>query len=167
MKILLGCSVLWLLLSWRLASSGESFECTTTAVFSSDGSIGKAVADAMRAAQERVTIALYGFDNPDFGRELLNLAKKKVVVRIKVDTARSAGKKIQKLIEELKASGVEVQTVAANGRNHNKFAVIDGSIVVTGSYNWTLKAEKNWEHILILKWPELAKAYEREWEKIR
>ncbi|HXF75019.1 MAG TPA: phospholipase D-like domain-containing protein [Methylomirabilota bacterium] len=167
MKILFASLVVGLVLPRPLAYSGEAFECKTTVLFSSQGSIGKAVIEAMRGANERVTVALYGFDNPELGGALLGLAKRKVAVRIKIDTARSAGKKIQKLIEELKAGGVEVQAVAASGRNHNKFAVIDGSTVVTGSYNWTLKAETNWENILILKCPALAQAYEREWEKIR
>jgi phosphatidylserine/phosphatidylglycerophosphate/cardiolipin synthase-like enzyme len=60
--------------------------------------------------------------------------------------------------------GVEVQTVAPDGRNHNKFAIIDGRRVLTGSYNWTLKSEENWENLLILDCPALAKSYESEWE---
>lgn len=149
------------------AFAAESFECRTSARFSSQGSVGKAVIEAISGAKERVTIALYGFDNAELGDALLKLAKKNVVVRVKVDSDRSARAKIVKLIEALKAGGVQVQTVAPQGRNHNKFAVIDGTRVVTGSYNWTLKAEKNWENILILDCPELAKAYESEWEKIR
>ena len=62
---------------------------------------------------------------------------------------------------------VRVQAVAPEGRNHNKFAVIDQDKVITGSYNWTLKAEKNWENLLILDCPELAKLYVREWEAIQ
>ena len=58
----------------------------------------------------------------ELGDELIQLVKKKVVVRFKVDTARSKNKKIVALIDQLKAGGVEVQTVAPNGRNHNKFA---------------------------------------------
>jgi phosphatidylserine/phosphatidylglycerophosphate/cardiolipin synthase-like enzyme len=45
--------------------------------------------------------------------------------------------------------------------------VIDGRRVLTGSYNWTQKAETNWENLLIIDCPELAKSYEAEWEKIR
>jgi mitochondrial cardiolipin hydrolase len=97
---------------------------------------------------------------------LLKLAKKNIAVRLRVDTARSASKKMVRLIEKLKAGGVQVQTVAPNGRNHNKFAVIDGRKVLTGSYNWTFKAESNWENLLILDCPELAKAYESEWQRI-
>ena len=149
-----------------LAVAADNVDCRVTSRFSSQGSVGKFVIDALRSAKERLTIALYGFDNMELGDELIQLAKKGVVVKLKVDTARSKNKKIVALIDRLKAGGVEVQTVAPNGRNHNKFAVIDGKRVLTGSYNWTLKAEGNWENLLMLDCPELAKAYESEWERI-
>jgi phosphatidylserine/phosphatidylglycerophosphate/cardiolipin synthase-like enzyme len=166
MKFLALSLALWLFPWAEVAHAGDAFECKTVARFASEGSIGKAVIDAIRGTKKRVMIALYGFDNSDLGAELLALAKKQVAVRLKVDTERSASKRMTKLLEDLKAGGVQVQTVAPNGRNHNKFAVIDGSIVLTGSYNWTLKAEKNWENLLILDCPGLAKAYESEWNKI-
>jgi len=155
-----------LLLVPRPALPADTLDCQVSGRFSSQGSVGKAVTDAIRETKERLAIALYGFDSTDLGDELLNLAKKNIAVRLKVDTARSASKKMVRLIEKLKAGGVQVQTVAPNGRNHNKFAVIDGRKVLTGSYNWTLKAEGNWENLLILDCPELAKAYESEWERI-
>jgi phosphatidylserine/phosphatidylglycerophosphate/cardiolipin synthase-like enzyme len=86
---------------------------------------------------------------------------------LKVDAGRSAGSKVSRILERLKAGGVQVQTVASDGRNHNKFVIIDGARVLTGSYNWTFKAESNWENLLLLDCPELAKRYEVEWEKIR
>jgi phosphatidylserine/phosphatidylglycerophosphate/cardiolipin synthase-like enzyme len=167
MKYLVSCLGLALLCAPRWGFAAKPVDCRVKAWFSSQGSIGKELTEAIGETKERLTIALYGFDNTDLGDELLKLAKKNIAVRLKVDTARSAGKKIVALIERLKAGGVQVRTVAPNGRNHNKFAVIDGKRVVTGSYNWTLKAEGNWENLLMLDCPELAKAYEREWEAIR
>ena len=160
-------SVLALLLFGVSVVAADAVKCQVTSRFSSQGSVGKVVIDAIRATNERLTLALYGFDNPELGDELLQLVKKKVKVRLKIDTARSASKKIVALIDKLRAGGVEVHTVAANGRNHNKFAIIDGRRVLTGSYNWTLKSEGNWENLLILDCPELAESYESEWQRIR
>ena len=155
-----------LLTPWRLPAA-TPVQCRVSAHFSTQGSIAKVVGEAIRQTRERLTIAMYGFDSAELGDELLGLAKKNVIVRLKVDAARSSGKKIVFLLEQLRASGVQVQTVAPNGRNHNKFAVIDGERVLTGSYNWTVRSESNWENLLILDCPELAKAYENEWEEIR
>jgi len=161
---LIGLSVFGFL---AIAVAVDAADCRVTSHFSSQGGVGKALTEAIRGAHERLTVGLYGFDNTDLGDELLKLVKRKVTVRIKIDSARSASKKVGALIDRLKAGGVEVQTVAPNGRNHNKFAVIDGKRVVTGSYNWTLKSEGNWENLLILDCPELAQSYESEWERIR
>lgn len=167
MKYVISCVGLALLCAPRLGFAAEPVDCGVKTWFSSQGSISKGLIEALGETKERLSIALYGFDNTDLGDELLKLAKKNITVRLKVDTARSAGKKVVALVNKLKAGGVQVQTVAPNGRNHNKFAIIDGKRVVTGSYNWTLKAEGNWENLLLLDCPELAKAYEREWESIR
>jgi phosphatidylserine/phosphatidylglycerophosphate/cardiolipin synthase-like enzyme len=166
MKLSAGLSVLALALFGVSLVGASAADCQVAAHFSSQGSIVKAVIESIRGVNERLTLALYGFDNSDLADELLQLVKKKVTVRVKVDTARSASKKIVALIDKLKAGGVEVQTVAPGGRNHNKFAIIDGKRVLTGSYNWTLKSESNWENLLVLDCPELAKAYESEWERI-
>lgn len=160
----LAATILWVGLC---VFSAEATECHVDAKFSSEGSVGRTVTEAIQQTKTRLSLALYGFDNSELADELIKLAKKNVTVRLKVDTKRSAGKKITTLIERLRAGGVQVHTVAPDGRNHNKFAVIDGTKVVTGSYNWTVKSENNWENILILDCPELAQSYEREWEKIR
>jgi len=143
-----------------------AMECQVESRFSSEGSLGSVVTEAIQQTKSRLSLALYGFDNAEMAGELIKLAKKDIAVRIKVDQNRSSGKKITALVERLRAGGVRVHTVAASGRNHNKFAVIDGAKVITGSYNWTVKSENNWENILILNCPELAQNYEREWEKI-
>ena len=145
----------------------EAMSCKVTAKFSSQDNMAAAVLDALRAADKRITVALYGFNNKEFADELAKLARKGIAVRVKIDTAKSSEKKTGQLIQTLRGAGAHVQTAAPGGRNHNKFAVIDGKTVLTGSYNWTLKAETNWENLLIIDCPELAKSYEAEWEKIR
>ena len=160
--------VLWiLLLRGTDVGAADAFECRVTPKFSSGDSIGQAVSESLRRANRQVTLALFGFNNNDLAAELIKLAQKGVVVRLKIDETKGSGRKTSALIGRLKSGGVEVQTVAPSGRNHNKFAVIDGSRVLTGSYNWTIKAESNWENLLILDCAELASSYQREWEKIR
>ena len=155
------------LLQAMSVNAADSFDCRVSPKFSSRDTLGQAVSESLRQAKQQVTLALYGFNNNDLAEELVKLAKKGVVVRVKIDTAKGAEKKTEALISRLKSGGVAVQTVAPGGRNHNKFAVIDGTRVLTGSYNWTAKAESNWENLLIVDCAELAKSYESEWEKIR
>ncbi len=148
-------------------SADQTLSCKVKASFHSEGSIGAAVTQEIRQARSTVLLALYGFDNRALAEELVKIAVKGVRVSVKIDAAKSKDKKESRVVEFLKTSGVRVEPVAPEGRNHNKFAVIDQAKVITGSYNWTLKAEKNWENALILDCPELARMYAKEWEAIR
>jgi phosphatidylserine/phosphatidylglycerophosphate/cardiolipin synthase-like enzyme len=50
---------------------------------------------------------------------------------------------------------------------HHKFMIIDGKIVVTGSYNWSYSAEeKNDENLVVILSPNTAKLYETEFNRI-
>ena len=156
-----------LLFPWSSAHAHESINCEVKAYFPGTSKIGEALARELNQAKKVVLIALYGFNNPALAEELTKLAQRGVKIRVKIDTVKGAEKKESKLIATLKATGISVQTVAANGRNHNKFAVVDDSTVITGSYNWTVKAASNFENLLVLNCPELAKQYTEEWENIR
>jgi phosphatidylserine/phosphatidylglycerophosphate/cardiolipin synthase-like enzyme len=149
------------------APAAEDLDCKVTPTFSSAGSIGETVAREIRATEKKISLALFGFNNPRLAEDLAHLAKRGVAVRIKIDAAKGGQKKETEVVEMLKSAGAEVTSVAPQGRNHNKFAVIDGTKILTGSYNWTLKAESNWENLLVIRCPELARRYENEWEKIR
>lgn len=149
------------------ANASETVSCKVQPLFHSQGNIGQAVIQELRQAHSTVLLALYGFDNRMLAEELAKTAGRGVSISVKIDAAKSKEKKESAIIEFLNASGVRLQPVAPEGRNHNKFAVIDQAKVITGSYNWTLKAEKNWENLLLLDCPELAKMYVREWEAIR
>jgi hypothetical protein len=50
---------------------------------------------------------------------------------------------------------------------HNKFCVIDSTWVITGSYNWSDKAETNYENILLLENKDIAAQYQLYFERLR
>jgi phosphatidylserine/phosphatidylglycerophosphate/cardiolipin synthase-like enzyme len=50
---------------------------------------------------------------------------------------------------------------------HDNFVVIDGRLVITGSFNWTPQAEnRHRENIVILDCEALARVYEEGWAEI-
>jgi len=142
-------------------------DCKVKAKLSSQGSVGEAIVEELRQTKTKLFMAIYGFNNLVLAEELVNLAKRGISVRIKMDDQKTMKKKHRRVIQSLRARGIPVQIVGRENKNHNKFVVIDGTKVITGSYNWTLRAEKNWENLLILDCPKLAQMYEREWETIR
>jgi phosphatidylserine/phosphatidylglycerophosphate/cardiolipin synthase-like enzyme len=50
---------------------------------------------------------------------------------------------------------------------HDKIMIVDGKIVLTGSFNWSNNAEnENNENLLIITSTSLATTYENEFQKI-
>lgn len=66
--------------------------------------------------------------------------------------------------------GVGFSPLAMRIRNklmHNKFCIIDNSIVVSGSYNWSSNAEGHFENIVVVKNDfELVKGFKHEFEDL-
>ncbi|MFQ5918332.1 MAG: phospholipase D-like domain-containing protein [Candidatus Binatia bacterium] len=168
MRITIGLLILLLCPSGVLAAGPNApINCQVWANFSSRGSIGETVLEEIRKVRSKLSLALFGINNQVIAEELAKLAGQGITVRIKVDKDRTMKKRYRRVVDLLKAAGIQVLSVGIEGKNHNKFAVIDEAKVLTGSYNWTYRAEQNWENLLVLTCPELAKMYEREWEAIR
>jgi phosphatidylserine/phosphatidylglycerophosphate/cardiolipin synthase-like enzyme len=61
--------------------------------------------------------------------------------------------------------GVPTMIDANHAISHNKVMVIDGEIVITGSFNFTKAAqEKNAENVLIIRDKALAAQYIQNWQ---
>lgn len=100
-------------------------------------------------SQQSVDVAVYSINNDNIVKALNNAHKRGVRVRILTDKTQ-AGKKSSKAVDMYRA-GLDVKVNSAHKIEHNKFAVFDGSKVVTGSYNWTNPAtDKNSENCLFI-----------------
>lgn len=68
---------------------------------------------------------------------------------------------------KLKMAGIEIRHDGKSSLMHHKVMIIDGKIVVTGSYNWSKSAEdRNDENIVVIKNKKVAKIYLREFNRI-
>ena len=69
--------------------------------------------------------------------------------------------------EEILNAGIDIRSDNSWRLMHHKVMIIDGYIIVTGSYNWSASAEdKNWENIVILRSQSLANYYLEEFQRI-
>ena len=67
----------------------------------------------------------------------------------------------------LSNQGVPVRIDYRYAIMHDKFILVDGETVETGSFNFTAAAsEKNAENVLVLHDPTAAQQYAREWERL-
>jgi phosphatidylserine/phosphatidylglycerophosphate/cardiolipin synthase-like enzyme len=111
-------------------------------------------------AKKEVLVAVYAFTNDDLAMALVQAKKRGVVVRVVIDreydgaTSRSKGKFLEsQKIPVRRLSGVKA-TIGEKeaGLMHQKFAVVDGRQVFTGSYNWTRAADHlNDENLLLFR----------------
>ncbi|MGC8678047.1 MAG: phospholipase D family protein [Hydrogenobaculum sp.] len=134
--------------------------------FSPNGGASDAIIKEIENAHSFIDIAMYAFTSRPIGQAVIDAYKRGVKVRLVMDvheanTRFSRARFFYKAGIPIKTLPVE-ETRFVKGLMHNKFAVIDGKEVITGSYNWTASAEKlNYENLLIIKSQKLADIYEK------
>ena len=63
-------------------------------------------------------------------------------------------------------SGIRTLIDPSHAIAHNKIMIIDGEIVITGSFNFTKAAEeKNAENLLVIRDKALAEKYIKNWQE--
>lgn len=119
----------------------------TEAVFDN---IGERIQSEIKKARKSVFIAVAWFTNKNLFNELLLKAKEGCKIFLIVsDDEINRNSKID--FELLTKSNSKFYKVGDGNTElmHNKFCVIDYSTVITGSYNWSYKAETNFENVII------------------
>ncbi len=175
---MISATFLGLLLLASTGISGESTKRETAEVyFSPQGDFPKALVKNLMSAKKSVDIAMYSFfpsskkDAKDYKtlrrnfeitpldaiREIVNRKVKVRIVLNKATTDVWAKKSVAPLLE----AGAEVYTTS--GTMHEKYAVIDNSVVINGSGNWSAGAfwryQENW--IIFPPDKDLATAFTR------
>ncbi|GIM51561.1 hypothetical protein CAPN004_05910 [Capnocytophaga cynodegmi] len=90
--------------------------------------------------------------------------KRKQGVRIRILCWKDENsKKLKERFSFLKKDTFEIYGIE---RMHRKYCIIDKSIVIHGSYNWTEAAKGNEEYIEILKSIETIKEFQKEFDKL-
>jgi len=110
-------------------------------------------------AKESINIAMYSFTDSDIAWAIVRAKDRGVVIKIYLDSkeVNAEYSKSRFFINE----GIENIRISSSNSMHNKFAVIDNKIVITGSYNWTASAGKrNDENLLVLDDKEIVKQYQ-------
>src|SRR4029077_5451956 len=119
------------------------------------------------SAKAEILVAAYAFTNMNIANALVKARALNVEVRIVMDKRETKGlqAKIHDLLEQ---KGAKIQLSSPpGGIMHNKYLVVDGQTVEWGSYNFTDRAEHhNFENSTILKDPNLAQAYEQDFQHI-
>ncbi|MBP1694639.1 MAG: hypothetical protein H6Q37_2522, partial [Chloroflexi bacterium] len=127
------------------------------------GGPDKILADAIRATRLSVDIAAYELDLWSIRDALLDAHRRGVSVRMVTDSDNIDEREVQ----DLKDGGIQVLGDRREGLMHDKFVILDGQDVWTGSMNYTLNsAYRNNDNLIHLHSPELAKDYTTEFNEM-
>jgi hypothetical protein len=112
--------------------------------------IAESLQQEIRKAERTIFIAVAWFTNKNIFDELVTKANEGCIVNLMLSND-PINKDSSIEFDKLNVSNSKVYFVGDGEKElmHNKFCVIDRNIVITGSYNWSYKAEKNFENIVI------------------
>ncbi|MDD5656753.1 MAG: phospholipase D-like domain-containing protein [Elusimicrobia bacterium] len=137
------------------------------AAFSPNGGIDRRLVTAIASAERSVTVAIFSFFSPTVAEALVQARARGVEVRVIADAWQARNSPI---LASLFKRGVPLRLSAGRGERsvmHHKVALIDGELLVTGSFNFSVNAEKyNFENQFYSTDPGDLAAFESEFEFI-
>jgi phosphatidylserine/phosphatidylglycerophosphate/cardiolipin synthase-like enzyme len=134
--------------------------------FSPSGGCTEATVGQLNAARSEILVQAYSFTSTPIGKALLEAHKRGVKVQVILDKSQRSEKYTSAAF--LANSGIPTFVDDRHAIAHNKIMIIDGTAVITGSFNFTKAAEeRNAENLIIPKSKDLAKLYLENWHRHR
>jgi phosphatidylserine/phosphatidylglycerophosphate/cardiolipin synthase-like enzyme len=134
--------------------------------FSPDDKVQSSLIDLLDNAKESIYFMAFSFTADSLGEVIRNRARDGVVVAGVMEDEQvnsNAGTEF----DPFKQAGLDVLRDANEGQMHHKVIVIDESIVVLGSYNFTNSAEtKNDENLLVIYSRDIAAEFMKEFIRV-
>lgn len=148
----------------RQISSPDDLELLSNqAVFSN---IRDEIIQSIRMAKHSIWINIAWFTDGNLYQELQNQKNQGIHIRILISDEQANQNMIPRLKEQF-------DTIVANrwghndyNRLHSKYCIIDNSIVLHGSFNWTPTASQNEEHLTVSVDRQLAEQYTENFKEI-
>ena len=133
--------------------------------FSPDDGVAARVLELLDAAEESILFLAFSFTTDGFADALRAAVARGVDVVGIFDESQAFGMGSE--YEPLLADELAVYLDGNRAKMHHKVILIDGEIVITGSYNFSASAEtRNDENLVILFSPEIAARFLVEFERI-
>lgn len=134
-------------------------------LFSPDDGVARRIIDLLSGAQHTIEFLAFSFTSDPIGEVLLERSRAGVSVRGVVDAGQVSAAGAE--FAGLRGAGLDVRLDGNEGYMHHKVLIVDGQVVLLGSYNFTRSAEEyNDEAVLIVHDPEVAGQFLQEFERI-
>src|ERR1041385_1994566 len=134
--------------------------------FSPGGRPTEAIVEALNQAKQAVLVQAYSFTSAPIAEALVKANRHGARVQVILDSSQAADK--YSSADFLAHMGIRCYIDADHAIAHNKVMVIDGTTVITGSFNFTKAAEeKNAENLLVIQDAAMASKYTQNWQAHR
>jgi phosphatidylserine/phosphatidylglycerophosphate/cardiolipin synthase-like enzyme len=128
--------------------------------FSPEGHCDLKLLKFIQSAQKSIDVAVYDINLDALVHELLAKSKKGVSVRLVVDKRQASEK--NSLVATLIKAGGDLKYGHQRGIMHNKFVIVDGHRLETGSFNYTNHASvANNENQIYLSTPAVVERFQK------
>jgi cardiolipin hydrolase len=117
----------------------------------------------IRSAEKSLDICVFTITDDRIARALVAAYERHIEIRIVTDDDKvyDPGSDIRFLAEK----GMNIRVDNSPSHMHHKFMVVDGRVLLTGSYNWTRSAGKNnHENLISMGEPYFVRRFQKEFE---
>lgn len=132
----------------------------------SDGPL-KELLTILLNTKSSIDLCMYVLSFPALADIVIQLQEKAVEIRIIVDGREDEALRSQ--VGRLSNRGIRIRQNEESYSilMHNKFAILDGSLLLTGSFNWTKTAVLlNYDNILVTSQPAIVEQYQRQFDHL-
>lgn len=132
----------------------------------SPGNAESLVVRTIDASQRSIRVAAYSFTSKPIAKALVAASRRGVDVKVVMDKSQRTERYSSATF--LANMGIPVSIDSHYAIMHNKFMVVDGATVQTGSFNYTKSAQtRNAENVVVLvDQPKVAATYVTEWSRL-
>ena len=116
-------------------------------------------------ANSSIQIMVMLITSDELANSLVEADDRGIDVTIIIDDqyADSSGSDYELLLQ----NGIDIRNDDRNGLMHHKVMIIDGEVIVVGSYNWSVSAENsNDENVMILRSRIISDYYVNEFDRL-
>jgi phosphatidylserine/phosphatidylglycerophosphate/cardiolipin synthase-like enzyme len=134
--------------------------------FSPDDGVANRIVEVLNEAQESIYFMAFSFTTDEFG-EAIRLKAENDLTVARVMEEEQVKSNMGTEYDPFKQAGLDVLIDGNDGLMHHKVMIVDGKIVITGSYNFSRSAEtRNDENLIIFHNEQIADFFLEEFQRV-
>lgn len=145
-----GDAITWLeeVTKLLLPPTGDGAEIFIEVQFSPGETCARRIITLLDGCRKSADLCVFTITDDRISDAVLRSLKRGVRIRVVTDDEKAydEGSDVRRMAQ----AGIPVRVDASPYHMHHKFALFDGSVVLTGSYNWTIGAARNNEENLVV-----------------